>query len=148
MWLAVRKNVTPSVARSWYTHATAERLRRKVRVFTGFVSRKSLGPNVDLRLEHYLRIQTTLTKLGAKHLELEIRDPHEFVKTIMKCERVHIVTKAENYAAMKSKGNYEEAGIELMRWSELEDNFRMFLWKKMLRGKVANHKIYEPPTHA
>lgn len=68
MWLAARPNVTPSVARSWYTHATAERLKRHVRMFTGRVSKRASEFEEELRLEHFLRIQTTLTQLVEKHL--------------------------------------------------------------------------------
>jgi hypothetical protein len=39
MWLARRPNVTPGRARAWYTHIMAESVKRRVRRFTGQVSR-------------------------------------------------------------------------------------------------------------
>lgn len=146
MWLAARPNVTPSVARSWYTHATAERLKKHVRMFTGRVSKRASEFEEELRLEHFLRIQTTLTQLVEKHLAQNIRDAQEFVETIMRCEQVHIVTKAENYAAMTAKGDYGAAGIDLVDWSSLSYEKQLKLWQRMLRGKVANYRDYEPSS--
>lgn len=144
MWLAARPNVTPSVARSWYTHATAERLKKHVRMFTGFVSLNAANnTKEELRLEHYLRIQTTLTQLVKKHIDNNLCNPDDFINTILQCEQVHIVTKSENYDAMKAKGNYELAGIKLIRWETLEAKQREFLWNKMLRGKVANYSDFK-----
>lgn len=144
MWLAVRPNVTPSVARSWYTHATVERLKKHIRMFTGCVSKRAVDLEEELRLEHFLRIQTTLTQLVEKHLTQDIRDAQEFIETITRCEQVHIVTRDENYAAMKTKGDYGAAGIELVDWSTLSYEKQLRLWKRMLQGKVANYRDYEP----
>lgn len=144
MWLAARPNVTPSVARSWYTHATVERLKKKVRMFTGRVSERAAKFEEDLRLEHFLRIQTTLTQLVERHLKEGSRDAQEFIDTIKRCEQVHIVTRSENYAAMKAKGCYQDADIKLVDWSSLGYDTQLKLWKKMLRGKVANHSEYQP----
>ena len=70
MWLAKRPKITPSIARAWYTHLTAERLKRKIRFFTGLVSQDSIDNlDQDLRLEHYKRIQKTLTELVENHLK-------------------------------------------------------------------------------
>lgn len=139
MWLAKRPKVTPSVARGWYTHLTSERLKKFVRRFTGFVSTQVISNSEsNLRLEHYKRIQTTLTQLVKSHLEIPKRDPDEFVNIILECEKVHIVTVQENYAAMKSKGDYIKAGIELVEWDEIDIGIRSKLWRKMLSGKVAN----------
>src|SRR5258706_10784920 len=113
MWLSSRPNVTPGRARSWYTHVMAESLKRKIRVFTGLVSTRALEPKADLRLEHHLRIQTSLSSLVAKHRDGKIVDPEEFIALIVKAESVHIVTREENYAAMRAKGNYKAAGIRL-----------------------------------
>lgn len=146
MWLAARPNVTSSVARSWYTHATAERLKRRVRMFTGRVSKRASYFDEELRLEHFLRIQTTLTQLVERHLRDDYRDAREFINTIERCEQVHIVTRSENYAAMKAKGDYQDAGIELVDWSSLDYETQSTLWKKMLRGKVANHDEYQPKS--
>lgn len=144
MWLAARPKVTPSVARSWYTHATAERLKKRVRMFTGYVSERASSFEEELRLEHFLRIQTTLTQLVEKHLKEDVRNAKEFIDTIKRCEQVHIVTRSENYAAMKAKGSYQDAGIKLVAWSSLAHDTQLELWQKMLRGKVANHDDYRP----
>lgn len=139
MWLAKRPKVTPSVARGWYTHLTSERLKKYIRRFTGFVSAKAISNvNSNLRLEHYKRIQTTLTDLVKSHLQMSKNDPDEFVNTILECEKVHIVTATENYAAMKLKGDYAEAGIFLVKWDEIAFEVKRQLWIKMLLGKVAN----------
>jgi len=144
MWLADRQNITPSVARTWYTHATAERLKRRVRMFTGFVSEQASYLQETLELEHYKRIQTTLTQMVDRHKREGCRDPSEFIETIQACERVHIVTKSENKAAKKAKGDYRAAGISLVEWSSLGHEVRIDLWKRMLRGKVANYKDFKP----
>ena len=68
MWLSARQNVTSSRARAWYTHVMAESVKRRVRQFTGQVSRAAIaGEGTGLRLEHYKRIQNTLTNLVARH---------------------------------------------------------------------------------
>lgn len=138
MWLARRPRVTPSFARAWYTHVRADFLKRRIRRFSGFVSVAAALGTEDLRLEHFERIQTTLTGLITRHLAEEIRDPSDFIRTLVNCERVHVVTVRENYAALACKGDYEQAGIELVSWNEVPIDRRAELWKKMLRGKVAN----------
>lgn len=149
MWLARRPNVTASVARSWYTHATSERLKKYVRMFTGQVSiQAAKNLDSDLRLEHYLRIQTTLTQLVKRHLDSDLNDPSDFINTILRCEQVHIVTKSENYDAMKAKGDYTAAGIELVSWGDIGLEQQQVLWGKMLRGKVANHGDFRPSGRA
>ena len=68
MWLSVRPNVTPGRARAWYTHIMAEALKRKLRQFTGKVSKAAAARGDDqLMLEHFKRIQTTLTALVERH---------------------------------------------------------------------------------
>jgi len=112
MWLAERPNTTPSAARAWYTHIAVNPLRRHIRRFTGKVSLSTVkDKNASLRLEHFKRIQTTLTQLVNRHLQTGTRNNTEFIKTILECEQVHIVTISENYAAMKAKGDYLLAGI-------------------------------------
>jgi hypothetical protein len=138
MWLASRPNVTPSRARAWYTHVMAESVKRRVRQFTGQVSRAAIaGDGTGLRLEHYKRIQNTLTNLVARH-QRDGRDPQEFVRTLLDFEAVHIVTIEENYAAMRAKGDYQTAGIKLVPWEDIRSDRRAELWKDMLQGKVAN----------
>lgn len=144
MWLAARKPYTPSDARAWYTHIAYLGVRRTVRRFTGKVSKAAaLETGGAIRLEHFKRIQTTLTKLVERHLASGARDPDEFVRTVIDCEQVHIVTTAENYAAMKAKGDYVLAGIHLLDWSEIPLERRRTLWKKTLNGKVANAALFK-----
>jgi hypothetical protein len=146
MWLAERPNVTPSRARAWYTHVMAESVKLRVRQFTGLVSRAAVaGDGTGLRLEHYRRIQTTLTDLVNRHRQ---NGPNleEFLCTLLDYEAVHIVTIEENYAAMRAKGDYEEAGIVLMPWHEVPSVRRGELWTAMLRGKVANAEYFRDST--
>jgi hypothetical protein len=139
MWLAARPRVTPSMARAWYTHIVAGRLSRRIRRFSGHVSRAAIAdPHSTLRLEHHARIQTKLTQLVAAHLELKRPNPRAFVHLILSGETVHIVTFRENYDAMRSNGDYRKAGIRLVAWRAIPKVAREVLWRKMLRGKVAN----------
>lgn len=142
MWLSARPNVTPSRARAWYTHVMAESVKLRVRQFTGQVSQAAVaGDGTGLRLEHYRRIQTTLTDLVTRYRQ-EGANPEEFVRTLLGYEAVHIVTIEENYAAMRAKGDYLEAGIVRVPWNEVPSSRREALWNTMLRGKVANADQY------
>jgi hypothetical protein len=139
MWLAERPNTTPSAARAWYTHVAVHRLRRDVRRFTGKVSHEAAtDEGAILRLEHFMRIQTTLTQLVARHLKTETRSAAEFISIVLEYEQVHIVTLAENYAAMKAKGDYLLAGISLVDWRDLPAERQRVLWRKVLNGRVSN----------
>jgi hypothetical protein len=145
MWLARQPDIRPSAARAWYTHIAAGRLARHIRMFTGKVSaRAAADPGATLRLEHYQRIQTRLTQLVARHLELRRSRPSEFLALVLQCERVHIVTFEENYAAMRANGDYRKAGIRLRTWSSIPLRTRKLLWSKMLRGRVANAYRFAP----
>jgi len=146
MWLAQRPNVTASMARGWYTHVVASKLVRRLREFTGKVSRSAAESDSDtsLRLEHFKRMQTSVTQLVARHRASKKLDPDEFVQLVIDCERVHIVTVAENYAAMRADGNYSKAGIELLDWRKLPPGRQEFLWKRMLHGRVANSTKFKP----
>jgi hypothetical protein len=147
MWLASRPNVTASRARAWYTHIMAESVKRQLRQFTGSVLAKAVIANGgDLRLEHYKRIQTTLTALVTRH-RTQI-DVDEFVRILIEYERVHIVTTKENYDAMRARGDYDEAGIVLVPWATIPLERRTELWRKMLRGRVANADAYAPQPDA
>ena len=118
-------------------------------MFTGQVSIQAVKElDSDLRLEHYLRIQTTLTQMVKRHLECGLNDPRDFINTILRCERVHIVTKLENYAAMKAGGDYAAAGIELISWGDITVEQQRTLWSKMLQGKVANYAEFRVPDPA
>ena len=144
MWLSVRPNVTPGRARAWYTHIMAESVKRKLRRFTGMVSANAAdGSGEQLVLEHFKRIQTTLSELVERHRLQKIRDPNEFVEILIEYEQVHIVTRSENYAAMRAEGNYELAGIKLVSWKTLSLERRANLWRRMLRGRVANASDFE-----
>ncbi|MDO5947866.1 hypothetical protein [Burkholderia cepacia] len=139
MWLASRPNVTAGRARAWYTHIMAESVKRRIRQFTGLVSNAAvMGDGTGLRLEHYKRIQTTLTELVTRHRRERLDDAGEFVRTLVEFESVHIVTIEENYAAMRAQGDYEKAGIVLLSWDQVPPERRAVLWTSMLRGKVAN----------
>ncbi|MDT8840358.1 hypothetical protein ParKJ_23315 [Paraburkholderia fungorum] len=143
MWLSSRPNVTSGRARAWYTHIMAESVKRRIRQFTGLVSRSAIAAEgTGLRLEHYKRIQTTLTALVDRHRRDQLNDPGEFVRTLVDYESVHIVTTEENYAAMKAQGDYDKAGIVLTPWIDISADRRETLWRKMLRGKVANAERY------
>jgi hypothetical protein len=145
MWLARQPNVAPSKARAWYTHVMAGRVVRRLRQFTGKVSRRAAEKKgATLRLEHYKRMQTTLTSLVERHKALKKPHPEEFIRVLIECERVHIVTFEENYAAMRAGGNYRKAKIELIPWRDLPIDRQAVLWKKMLRGRVANAQAYDP----
>lgn len=120
MWLAKQPKVTASMARAWYTHVVAERVKRRIRIFTGKVSQATLSdPSATLRLEHYMRIQTTLTSLVEAHLKFKKPDPHDFIRVLLDCERVNIVTLKENYDAMRAGGDYQKAGIALVDWHSI-----------------------------
>ena len=144
MWLARRPNVTPGRARAWYTHIMAESVKRRVRRFTGQVSRAAIAGQDPLMLEHFLRIQTNLSSLVERHRAADTPNPEEFVQLVVECEQVHIVTRSENYAAMRAKGDYVVAGIELVDWSAVPPDRRATLWRTMLRGRVANSISFHP----
>lgn len=145
MWLARQPGVTPSMARAWYTHVVAERVKRQIRHFTGSVSKMAAdNSSTELRLEHYLRIQTRLTALVEEHLKRGSAQPDAFIQELLGWEQVHIVTRKENYSAMVAKGDYKAAGIELVSWGSISAEARQRLWAKMLRGKVANASDFSP----
>jgi len=145
MWLAARPNVSPSMARAWYTHVVAGKFRLQIRQFSGKVSKNAASdPTQTLRLEHHGRIQTRLTSLVKRHCRQKRKDPSQFIQLILDCENVHIVTFDENYAARKSAGDYSKAGISLRAWDSIAKAKREILWSKMLRGKVANAADFKP----
>lgn len=145
MWLVRQSGVTPSMARAWYTHVWAEKVKRRIRHFTGQVSARAVSdPAQVLRLEHYLRIQTSLTGLVAEHLAADRSDPEAFIQMLTECEQVHIVTFRENYDAQSAAGDYLAAGIDLVPWASIAADTRVVLWKKMLRGRVANARDFQP----
>lgn len=148
MWLSRRPNVTPGRARAWYTHIMAESVKRKLRRFTGQVSARAVEASSEpLMLEHFMRIQTTLSLLVERHLTNQVDDREEFIKTLLEFEQVHIVTRAENYAAMRAKGDYTLADIKLLSWSEVPIARQNILWSSMLRGKVSNAAGFMPTSN-
>src|SRR6478736_5054637 len=73
MWLARRPNTTSSMAKAWHTHVAGVRLATKLRLFSGLASKAAIEEEgVTWRLEHFKRIQTTLTQLVERHLAEEI----------------------------------------------------------------------------
>jgi hypothetical protein len=92
-----------------------------------------------------MRIQTTLTELMGRHVREGVDDPAEFADCVIDCEKVHIVTARENYDAMKSKGDYSLAGIEMLRWENLAPAIQTRLWKRMLKGRVSNAAEFAMP---
>ena len=144
MWLASRENVTPAMARAWYTHVHAEKVKKCIRRFSGKVSTCAVNDlDGPLRLEHFCRIQTTLTKLVKSHKENGRHSPEEFVKCVLACERVHIVTLKENYRIMSAKGDYALAGVSLVPWKRIPTERQKTLWQRMLRGRVSNAVKYK-----
>ena len=145
IWLARRPNVSPSMARAWYTHVCAPHLARRVRMFSGQISSLAAElPEETLRLEHHHRIQRTLTSLVARHIAEDLFDPAEFIQTVIRCENVHIVTFRENYDVLKAKGDYISAGVNLVSWQSIRSETRELLWNKMLKGRVANALEFKP----
>jgi len=149
MWLAHKPNVTPSMARAWYTHVCAGRVKMRIRSFTGSVSAAAAAdPTQTLRLEHFLRIQTRLTQFVKAHIKEGKTDPADFIRLLVECERVHIVTFQENYDALKAKGDYLAACITLVPWQSLPVDHQAKLWVKMLRGRVSNARAFQPQPSA
>ncbi len=144
MWLARRAENNASDARSWYTHVIGQKLKKRIRHFTGRVSINAVKEvSSPLRLEHYERIHQTLTKLIEEHL-ISGDDPSKFIQLIKICERVNIVTVDENYAVIKAKGDYSMAGIELIEWKVIPKKKRQLLWDKVLKRNVANADEFKP----
>jgi len=145
MWLRRKPNVTDSRARAWYSHVMARTVTRRIRRFSGQISRSAvLNSSGPLVLEHHGRMQTTLTELVNRHHKLGRPSPREFIALVQQLERVHIVTRKENYAARRAKGNYRDAGIQLVRWNTIPLKRREHLWKRMLVGRVCNADSYSP----
>lgn len=83
MWLGERSH-TPSAAGAWYTHVAVQPLRRQVCRFTGKVSyAAATDEDAILRLEHFKRLQTTMTQLVALHLKTRTRDAAEFIRMVL-----------------------------------------------------------------
>ena len=144
MWLARRPHTTPSDARAWYTHVASVRLRRNLRIFSGRVSQQALLHDAVPQLEHFKRLQTTLTKLVSDHLRDKTHDPRHFIRVVTDCEQVHIVTRRENYDARKASGDYAQAGIVLLEWQAIPPEAQLRLYKRVLRGKVSNSHVFNP----
>ena len=148
MWLRHRPNITSSVARSWYTHACSERLKRHIRRFSGRISRNAINPEAVLILEHHMRMQKQLTSLVERHHQDDSLGAEEFIASVISLEEVHIVTFQENYEAKDADGDYSKTGIELIDFNTLDYESRLRLWKRMLKGRVSNHHEYKPNKEA
>ena len=150
MWLAQRENVTSQNARAWYSAVRAESVKRKVRRFSGRVSAEAINlaaiNNVEgaLVLEHYLRVQASLSELLNYHVINGLNDPVAFVTFIYEHEKVHITTKAENQQIRLHGGCYADAGVELCDWVNIPEQIREILWSSKLQGHVANAADYAP----
>jgi hypothetical protein len=143
MRLANRPAVTPPMARTRYTHARDEGMKRQLRQFTVKVSVEAVcNPDQPLVLEHHEGIERRLITMVAEHVPRGVTDPHELVRLLIECERVHIVKKPENYASAKALGDYTVEGIELMGWETIDMEIRHLLSAKMLRGRVANANAF------
>ena len=139
MWLAARPYVGPRRARAWYSQVMAGTLNRKVRRFTGLVSQAAiLEPDGSLVLEHEGRLAFSLSALIEQHVKKNIHNPYAFIELVADVERVNITSDTENHAARRAQGNYKEAGIYLKRWDTISPEVRLILWKRKLKGKVAN----------
>lgn len=139
LWLRKQPNVTDSRARAWYSHVMAKSVLNRIRLFSGKVSKAAiLDKTGPLVLEHFEQMQTRLTGLVATHHQAKKNDPGEFISLVRKLEQVHIVTRGENYAARREKGNYRKAKISLVSWIRVPPARRRELWKQMLKGRVCN----------
>lgn len=141
MMQVARTNLfTARAVRGGYTHWLGPELSKEIREFSGLVSKSAIenGEVRGLVLEHFLRIQTSLTQLINRHMA-EGENVSEFIAEVKRLEKVHIVTKKENDTLRKNEysGNYKKAGIEMVEWCDIPDSAKFFLRKK-IRGKVAN----------
>lgn len=130
--------------RGGYTHWLGPEFAKEIREFSGFVSKSAInnGSETGLVLEHFLRIQTTLTSLIEKHMN-EGEDVFEFIREIKRLEKVNIVTRKENnlLRTKNISGSYEKADVVLVPWENVPESSKIFLRKK-LRGKVVNADKY------
>lgn len=139
MWLARRDNLTHARARAWYSAVRREEFKTKICMFTGMVSKLAVSDrNAELVREHYGRMNTTLTKFITRHVEENLNSSKEFIDTIIDCERVNITTKSENDDAKKANGDYDKAGITLVKWDNIDKKRRNEIWESKLHGNVAN----------
>lgn len=130
--------------RTGYTHWIGPEIANAVRMFSGFASQNAVsnGTHIGLVFEHYLRLQTKLTQLMKKHIDLS-ENVNEFIREVKRLEQVHIVTRKENNILRRKSmnGDYDKAGIKLIHWNDIPKSNRSFL-KKKLSGKVANEDSF------
>ena len=149
MWLAARPNTRPGAARAWYSHVAVGPLIRSVRRFTGKVSIEAINaPDEKLVLEHFNRMQSSLSSLVATQLKSCTRDVRAFIDLIHQCEQVHIVTDRQNHDARRAKGDYASAGIVLADWKDIGIDTQRLLYAKKLKGAVSNAAAYAPKSAA
>lgn len=145
IWLASRPYVTPRQARAWYSAVLAETLKRKVRRFSGLVSQAALD-QIDGRLvlEHFNRLSHSISRLLELHISERIADPSAFVALIEQCEQVHITTEQENHRIRESGGDYGLASVIMVEWRSIDAASRGKLYRRKLRGQVANSAEFAP----
>lgn len=90
------------------------------------------------RLEHFRRTQAGLSAQVERQRGQTAPDSDGFVDWLLQAEQVHIVASAEHCAALRCAGDYAAAGITLVAWSDIPAERRAALWRRMLRGRVAN----------
>lgn len=122
----------------------AESVKKRIRRFTGQIPRAAVADEGPPILEHFMRIQSDLSSLVERHRATDAPDLGEFVQLVVESERAHIVTRSENYAAMRANGSCAVAGIELVDWSTIPPERQAQLWRTILRGKVANAARFLP----
>lgn len=145
LWLSKQPHNTPAQARAWYSHVRGKAMATKLKIFTGKVSQSALNDlSQALVLEHYDRLLLNLTALLGRHVNDQINNPEEFIGLIERCEKVNITTAIENHHAQTAEGDYAQAGIELVDWSEIKQSDRIYLWNKKLKGLVGNAEKYDP----
>lgn len=146
MWLARQDNVSVANARAWYTAVMSNRVKTRIRLFSGCVSEEAVeAEGSQCHLEHYKRLSMNLTELIRQHHDQRRNAADEFVRLLIDNERVHIVTGRENGAIKNCGGNYKQAGVVLRQWPKIDAKAQRILWQTRLRRQVANADEYAPP---
>lgn len=145
-WLAARPGVTVGMARAWYVGQRADKVRTRIRRFTGQVSEKAVASGISetLVLEHHRRLAASISRLIERHIASAVHDPDDFVRTVLHLEEVHIVVPRENVVVRGTDGDYAAAGIVLTRWEDIGTERQTEIWQKVLKGKVANANAFRP----
>ncbi|GJH34212.1 hypothetical protein CBA19CS91_15665 [Paraburkholderia hospita] len=143
--------------RTVYSHGCRAGKGKVYTLFTGKVSKAALatldpGFIADemsrLHREHPDRLQAEITALIERQMANGDYDADAFADRVMALERVNITTRGENYAAMRAGGDYQQAQIELVDWSDISADSQQTLWRKMLAGHVANAAEFAPAMNS